>query len=381
MRTVGLRSAVALIVLGVTGLALPAAALAAVTAGTNIGNATPLTGTAAGSITSGSDDWWVIYPSAPGQTVSVTVTNNAAPSASCSGIAASLDGTDGTRQVLNSTNLNPGTSTSWTESSGSDRYFVEVTPWGCTSNTSYTLTLTAGGGGTPPSPATGSIAAGTSIGSAWPPLQGGTSYAGSLASASSDNWYILFKRPDSNQATIRVQDTTVAGSTTCPSISVALYNSDGTRGTLSTPTLPDNGAYTFTVPGSETDPQGRYYLEIQGTSGCPAGGATYTIEPETSGEWSNPAKLASQRLPSWSTKTLAGGPLAANVAYSASLAKATTQAWTFFRANGSAPVTARVETPPAARTTASRSTSCCKTPVAPPCTPPSSGTTRPPARQ
>src|SRR5258708_1789266 len=134
-----------------------------------------------------------------------------------------------------------------------------------------------GEGETPAKVPASAATAGTSIGNAWPPLQGATSYAASLASASSDNWYILFKRPDSNQATIRLQDTTVAGSTTCASISAALYNTDGTGGPLSRPTLGDNHALTFTVPGSESaDPQGRYYLEIQGT-GCPPAGPTSTI--------------------------------------------------------------------------------------------------------
>ena len=124
MRTIVLRSVAVLIVSSVTGLGLPAGALAStritslvrtspavtratarplstpvapLTAGTNIGNATQLTGTGSGSIASGSDDWWVIYPAAPGKTVSVTVVNNAPASAPCSGIAASLDGTDGAK--------------------------------------------------------------------------------------------------------------------------------------------------------------------------------------------------------------------------------------------------------------------------------------------
>src|SRR5260370_759603 len=108
--------------------------------------------------------------------------------------------------------------------------------------------------------------AGTSIGNAWPPLQGGAIYTPSLASASSDNSSILFKRPASNQATIRPQDTTVAGSTTCASISAALYNPDGTGGPLSRLFFlmirrpPRSTLFPYT-----TLFRSRYYLEIQGT--------------------------------------------------------------------------------------------------------------------
>jgi hypothetical protein len=76
-----IRSAVVLALVGAAPLA-HAAGAAAVSAGTNIGNAAQLITSAAGAISRGSDDWWVIYPQAPGAKVTVTIQDNA--SASCS---------------------------------------------------------------------------------------------------------------------------------------------------------------------------------------------------------------------------------------------------------------------------------------------------------
>ena len=167
-----------------------AASLGSGSAGTNIGNAGQLTGSASGSLASSTaDDWWVIYPAAPGGTVAVTVQDTTGPSNSCDGLIASLDSSDGTSQTLTGANLNRGDSQKLTgQSNGSDRYFFEVRPRNCEppAPVTYTLTLNSGGGGTAPSTADGSVTAGTSIGGAWPPLQGKTSYTGTLASSSSD---------------------------------------------------------------------------------------------------------------------------------------------------------------------------------------------------
>ena len=170
-------------------------------AGTNIGDATQITGSASGSLaSSAADDWWVIYPSAPGATVTVRAENTTSTSSTCGSLIVTLDASDGTESALASLDLSPSTSNSLSGSQlQSDRYFVEVTSGSCNpplgQPTTYTLTLQSGGGGSAPSPAKGSIAAGTSIGTARPPLQGKTNYSGTITSGSSDDWYALTRSP------------------------------------------------------------------------------------------------------------------------------------------------------------------------------------------
>jgi hypothetical protein len=262
--------------------------------GTNIGNAGVLTGTGSGTIVTGSDDWWVIYPATPGDTVRVTVRNNAS-NPSCTGISAWLDSTAGAGQTLASNSFGAGSSGDLTASAaGSDRYYVEVTPENCASSAPYTLTLDSGGGGTPPSPAVGSVIAGASIGTAWPPLHGHTSYPGAITfNGGVEKWYVLFKKPDSTVATIRVQNTTVYGATTCARIDAYLYTDLGYAGQVSSLYLPDNNAGVLSVPANQAgDPQGMFYLVITGDGSCGgSGGANYTIEPEPGAQFTSPARV------------------------------------------------------------------------------------------
>jgi len=351
-------AAASLVTLG----ALPAAGayaseLGSGSAGTNIGNAGQLTSSASGSLTSQtSDDWWVIYPAKPGDAVTVKVENTTGSSNSCNGLVASLDATNGTSQTLSGVNLSAGTSESMQgQSNGSDRYFVEVTPRSCQppEPVTYTLTLTSGGGGTAPSPADGSIGAGTSIGGAWPPLQGETSYTGTIASSSADDWYVLYKKPDSNAATVRVEDTTVAGSTNCIDLSVSLDGTNGTGQVESGANLADNSAFTFSVPGqNSSDTAGLYYLEF--TSSCSAGGISYRIEPEPGAEWLNPAKLpAGQASPGHSIGA-AWPPLQGGTTYDGTVSSDVEENWyVLYKKPGTSAASVRVE-----NTTVAGTTSC-----------------------
>jgi len=134
------------------------------------------------------------------------------------------------------------------------------------------------------------ILPGTSIGTAWPPLQGGTTY--SETQSYTEDWYALYKKHDTAIATITVTNTSNA-SLTCSSILAELYGVDGTSNSVDYSYLSANQAFTFTVPGFEAaDPQGRYYLEIlpNCSNGLPDG-QTYTIAPSPGGEWTNPVRV------------------------------------------------------------------------------------------
>jgi hypothetical protein len=347
MRRVAVAIVITLALGALPGTGALASELGTGTAGTNIGNAGQLTGSSSGSLASStSDDWWVIYPSAPGGSVSVTVADTTGSPSSCDSLTASLDTTDGTSQALTGVDLSRGDSQKISgQSNGSDRYFVEVRPSHCEppSPVTYTLTLDSGGGGAAPSPADGSVAAGTSIGGAWPPLQGKTSYTGTIASSSSDDWYVLYKKPDSNAATVRIEDTTVAGTVSCIDLSVSLDNSNGTAQAVSGANLSDNSAATLSVPGqSGSDTTGEYYLEI--TSTCPDGGISYRIEPEPGSEWLNPAKLPSGTASPGSSIGDAWPPLQGGTTYDGSVTSAADENWyVLYKKPGTSPVSVRVE--------------------------------------
>jgi hypothetical protein len=328
--------------------------------GTNIGDAAQLTPSGSGSMTSAtSDDWWVIYPAAPGGTVAVTVHNTTSASAACNGLTASLDASNGTSDVLTGATLGPGASQQISgHSTASDRYFVEVDVDDCDPASgqpvTYALTLNQGGGGTAPAPAAGSIKAGSSIGSAWPPLQGKTSYTGTIAGESADDWYVLYKKPDANPGTIRVEDTTDAGSVGCASVVVSLDAADGTSDVISGADLSDNSADTITVPGqSGSDPSGLYYLEVSSPN-CPDGGISYRIEPEPADEWQNPAQLPSGTAAPGSSIGAAWPPLQGATTYDGTITGSTDENWyVLYLKPGTSAASVRVED-----TTIAGSTSC-----------------------
>jgi hypothetical protein len=292
--------------------------------GTNIGNAGQLTSTGSGTIGTDSDDWWVIYPARNGGQVKVTVSDNAGQDTSCTEISASLDGTDGASQSLDSEFLNPGTSGQLiARASGSDRYYVEVTPSGCASGAPYTITLNSGGGGRTPNPVSGRVSAGVSIGSAWPPLRGHTRYATSLTfNGNQEKWYVLFKKPDSSVATIRVQNTTDSATSGCAEIDANLYSADGYSDEIGNLFLNNNDAGLLFVPANQDQtPGGLYYLEIVGDSFCGgSGAANFTFEPEPAAQFTSPARVpAGQHIPPGDSIGNPWPPLQGGLRYSAGM--------------------------------------------------------------
>ena len=320
---------------------------AADSAGTNIGNAAQLTSTVTGTIVNGSDDWWVIYPATAGKSVTVNVTDNAAPGTNCANIFASLDGTNGSSDSVASETLEPAGSGALTGSApGSNRYFVEVSPSGCASIAGYTLTLTAGGGGTAPTPKKVSVVPGTSIGSAWPPLLGHTYDTATLGTVSNDDWYTLYKKSDTTSATIRIQSDTVSGAA-CGNFQVYLDGTAGSAGNISSNTIFDNGALTLTIPGKESgDPQGRYYIEIAPnpfSNGC-GPGASYSIEPEPATQWSNPTKVASGPVTPGTSIGSAWPPLAGGIASTQTLGTVSNDDWyTLYKKPDTTSATIRIQ--------------------------------------
>ena len=320
-------------------------AAAASSAGSGIGNAGLLTGTASGSIVAGSTDWWVIYPSTPGGAVAVTVQNNSADDASCGGIEARLYNSDGTRNaVLAVSDLRAGDAAQIAgRQAGADRYFVNLVPWGCASVAPYSLTPT-GGGGTGTNAISGHVLAGQSIGTAWPPLQGHVSYAGTLGGNGGEDWYVLYKKADTSQATIRVQNTTANDTIPCVGINVNLYGSTGTRNLLQSVQMTANGSVTLSVPGTESsDGQGRYFLQLT-PWGCGTGGQTYTMEPESVAEWANPVAVPSASVASGNTLATAWPPLRGGLVYHESASGAGTEDWfVLYKKQDTALATVRIQ--------------------------------------
>ncbi len=310
-------------------------------AGTNIGNAKQLTGTASGRLTSAiSDDWYAVYPKTRGGTVKVevkdTTTNGAT---SCEDLAVSFLNTNG--DAVANAGLVPNSSYDQPFSApDSDRYFIELTTDNCTpppdQPVTYKLTLQSGGGGKAPRPRKGSAQAGDSIGNAWPPLKGNTSYTGSIANGIADEWYVLYKHPGTNSATVRIENTTVKSSTDCTNLDVVLHDTDGNS--LNNADLAENTATTFIIANG-----GRYYLEL--TDGnCVDGGTTYRIEPQPANQFDSPTKLPVESLPVGPSMAKAGGPLAGGLTYTHSITGGSVQLWSEFDDNGSVPhVTASVQ--------------------------------------
>lgn len=304
-----------------------AASIAAASPGSDIGNAGVLAGTGSGTLSTGSDQWWVIYPGSAGKTVSVTVDDNVGSGTNCGNLQATLYGTDGTSQQIQSSGVGPASSAKLSGSAASsDRYYVEVYPQ-CGSGVPgipYTVRLDSGGGGTAPSPARGAVTPARGIGSAWPPLPGHTMYTQSINfNGGTENWYVLSKKPDSSTATIRIQNTTVDGSTSCAVMNANLYDNAGTTGGISGFALNNNQANVLTVPANQAgDPKGIFYLEVTADGyDCGSGGANYTIEPEPAAQFTKPAKVPTAKLvtpaPSIGTPW---PPLQGGVSYNSSIA-------------------------------------------------------------
>jgi hypothetical protein len=281
-------------VLVLTSCAFTAAGLVGVTgspafaqsAGTSIGNPGLLVTSVTGGLTSTSeDDWWVMYPASTGGTVDFDVTDTTPSSASCTDIVFSIDGTDGTNQRLAGEALGPGSSQGeFVAAPGSDRYYVEVDTYDCSSLSqpvTYSVDVVSGGGGEVPTPTVGSTGAGSSIGNVQAALLGNTVYSGTVVTTSDEYWYQLYKPSGSGTSTVRFEDTTAAGSAPCSDIGLELDSADGTNSVLDSTALGANSAVTYSVSNA-----GLYYIAIYAYDCNGSDGATYSIEPNPPSQWS-----------------------------------------------------------------------------------------------
>ncbi len=314
----------------------------AATAGTNIGNAAILTSSGAtGSLTStAQDDWWVVYPKTAGGTVQIKVNDTTSTSASCPDIYFSIDGTDGSADVLADQPLGGDTSQDdYVSKPDSDRYYVEVDTYSCGSVTSpitYSLRVVSGGGGTPSNPGTGTNDPAASIGSVHAALLGHTVYNGTVITSANQYWYQLYL-PKAAAATVRFEDTTAAGSSPCSDLYVSLDNSDGAA--LDDQPMGDNSATVFSVANA-----GLYYVEVAAYSCNGSDGATYSVEPEPASAWS--------AAPTAKTGTTAAGASIGNVhaallgdtVYHGTVVTSSNQYWyQIYKSSGKGTVTVRFE--------------------------------------
>jgi hypothetical protein len=237
----------------------------------------------------------------------------------------SLLNTDG--DAVSSATLAPAGSTTLSSSPepDSDRYFVELTT-DCTPTSgpdvSYRASVTAGGGGRAPMPASASATPGDSIGTVGTPLQGDSYYTGKLTDATSDDWYVLYKTTGPAGATVRIQNTTPrATGPGCTTLTVQLTNTDGD--TVNSATLGENMATTFSAA-----PGGRYFIELTDDNCNPGVGApvTYSVEPEPAAQWGNPTPEPTQTLQGGVSKSQAA-PLKAGIDYDGTIAGAKQDEW------------------------------------------------------
>ena len=284
---------------------------ATTTAGKNIGKASQVTSTVTGSLHSKlSDDWWVMFPPVAGGTVHLRVKNTLKTnSGGCDLATVQLWDTNGrTDTAIVTTNVSPNTASNLNVSEpGSDRYFAELSTGGCTppngSPVTYSIDVVSGGGGTDPNPTSGSAEPSTTMAGAGPPLQGHTSYTGSIVT-NTQSWYLLDKKADSNSATIRVENTTtltaaIQAGTCDASFPVVFTDSHGNP--ITTVVLKDNSAATFTTPIPPGQTSGDFYLDFNNDGdtypGCTAP-ITYRIEPEPASEWDSCSAENSDQEPS-----------------------------------------------------------------------------------
>ncbi|MFC4036287.1 Ig domain-containing protein [Streptomyces polygonati] len=300
----------------------------------------------------GGEDWYVLYKKADANLATLRVQDTTADTTiACGGITATLWGSTGTRDQVQSVSLpvNGAVTFAVPANEAGDaqgRYFVELVPWGCnTGGQTYTVEPEAAAEWTAPAAVPGGTpVAGTSIVSAWPPLAGGTLYGGTVDGAGTEDWLVLYKKQDSATATVRVQNTTVDGSAACGGITATLWGSAGTGNEVQSVSLATNGTVTFTVPGKEAgDAQGRYFLDLV-PWGCNTGGQTYTVESESAAEWVVPARTPTAVARAAGSAATAWPPLPGGVASAQHLASGSGQDWyVLYKKADAATATVRVQ--------------------------------------
>ena len=317
-------------------------------AGISIGRpSTPLlghtlyTGTVANTST---DAWYQLYKTGTGTATIRFEDTTISGSATCPDMAVNVDNADGTNGNVDYTTLGDNAAAT-IDLTAPGQYYIEINSYNCGSGnagatysiepepSSFWIT-----GPVPPAP--GTTKAGVSIGRPSAPLLGHTLYTGTVTNTSTDAWYELYKTGTA-VATIRLKDTTISGSATCPDIAINLDNTDGTNGNADYTTLGDNAAATMNL----TAP-GQYYIEINSYN-CGSGnaGATYSIEPEPSSRFSNgPVPPTPGTTKPGASKGKVGSALLGHEVYHGKIAISSTQAWyQLNKARGSGTATIRFE--------------------------------------
>lgn len=308
-------------------------------AGTNIGNAKELTGSASGELPNKlSDDWYVVYPSSKSETIEITAKNTThAPSSGCTLLIAKADNSEGI--ALNAQDVAEGHEYAF-KVSGSERYFVELEDNDCEAEkgepTRYELHATGSFGAS----LQGSMAEaspGGSIGEAREALAGHVAYEGSIPNAITNQWLVFDVSGTSPEVTVRVSDTTRQGST-CALLIASLTDTFGTS--LNSRDIPQNTAYTFTV--SEA---GRYFLHLSDNNCEPGGGEPlrYQVQADPAAGLSQPQAPPLQGIVGGATMASATGQLAGGIDYTDTIPTASTTRWYSLQANGSGQVQINVE--------------------------------------
>jgi hypothetical protein len=296
-------------------------------------------------------EWYSLYKDPDTNSATVRVQDTTVyESSSCPNLDAVLYDETGTDNVIASAGLGDNSAAlltvpSKSSSDPSGLYYVEITDQGCgqSGTTNYSVEPEPSSEfENPPQIPTGDESPESSIGDAVPRLQGNLSYTGTVTSGTAEDWYALYKDPDTTSATVKVEDTTVNQTTSCPNLNAVLYDNTGTDNVVSSAGLGQDSAAVLQVPSQESSNRTSvFYLEIS-DQGCTGGGTTYELNPEPSSQWEDPNPLPFEPLPEGTSLTKAGGPLQGGVSYFDTLDNSNTN-YDYFVDNSSKPLYPAVE--------------------------------------
>ncbi len=348
--------AVPVITVSVVSASVPAAWASAATgkvkAGASIGAVgSPLLGDTLykGTAATVSGQAWYQLDKTGAKTATVHVKDTSGSGSSCTSLVVDLDNANGVAGNVSQTILGDNGAVSLPVTTAG-LYYIELSGNGCspTTATTYSIEPEPSAAWTAPAPPTaGTTKAGVSIGAVGPPLLGDTLYKGTAAIVSGQAWYQLDKT-GAKTATVRVEDTTVNGSTNCTSLVVDLDNANGVDGNVSQTILGDNGAVNLPVTTA-----GLYYIELSGNGCSPTTATTHSIEPENSAAWTTPSPPATGTTKAGTSIGTVGSPLRGHKLYPGTAATKSEQAWYQLDKTGATTATVRVED-----TTVNGSTNC-----------------------
>ena len=304
---------------------VPAVTVGKTAAGGSIGNvraalagATVYSGTV---VTSTNQYWYQLYkPSSKGTGTVRLADTTVRESAPCSDVGVTLTDSDG--QTLNSGALGDNTAVSYSVTNPG-LYYVEVSAYNCGGSDGATYSVEPN----PPSAFAGAPAfrvgktgAGSSIGHVGAALAGATMYSGTVVTTSNQYWYQLYKPSRKGTATVRLADTTVAGSSPCSDVGVTLTDSDGR--TLSSNALADNAAVSYSISNA-----GLYYVEVSAYNCGGSDGATYSVEPNPPSAFASAPAFKVGNTAGGRSMKRAGGPLLGDAVYTGAIATTSNQYW------------------------------------------------------